>query len=541
MSVKKQRAQTQQTPVVTATETENITETTLDEVVQENYIEAATKEVCEVSSDSVIESHVQDSVEQVKQSEHSVETKKVGLVVFRVDKEEFAVRISNIQEIIRIPSIIKFPNAPHYINGLCSLRGELLPVINGRKLFGLPDKELDESCRIIVADIKGKKVGLISDKVLEVINVEEADVKEPPANIKGDNGVIEGILILNNGDRVIMILDTEKMIKLGTINASQQNTAEQTDFVIKTSDDEQIVICNIGSGEYAFDVNYVKEIIRLPDIMKVPNTAGHVEGVFSLRNELLAVINLGKLLGMNHRQPDENSRVVIINNGNTSFGVIVDKVSQIVQLKKELYKANSQAKNSSDFTKGIFNMNDGKRLVMMLEPNKLISLEDLKNALDGDIEAINNTALHTAVEKSMECVVFKLGEEEYGIDIHNVQEINRISTITSFPGAPDFIDGMVDLRGDTVPILNLRKMFGILDLDSYNASKFIVVEHGEKKIGILVDSVSEVLRFSTSSLEEAPNVLKENAQDSYIDKIAKLNDGKRVVLILNLTRLLGFM
>lgn len=223
--------------------------------------------------------------------------------------------------------------------------------------------------------------------------------------------------------------------------------------------------------------------------------------MFSIRNQLLAVINLGRLLGMNCKQPDEYSRVVIINNGSFSYGVIIDKVSHVVRVQKELFKESSQIANCSgtEFVNGNFNLNNGKRLVMMLEPHKLISLEEAKGVSDVDHKkTVNDKSLYAGeVDNNLEhIVVFKLGEEEYGIEINNVQEINRMSEITHFTGAPVFIAGMVDLRGDIIPILNLRRLFAVHDSDSYNTSKFLVVEFGNKRIGILIDSASEVLRFS---------------------------------------------
>lgn len=559
MTVKKQKAQTQQSPGIAKADAENddlmtVSSKACTVQARDKHKEAAIENTDKDKSDAVTIKELKgDIIEKVQQVEkvNTVDKKKTDLVVFRVGEEEFALRISNIKGIIRVPLMIKVPNAPQYITGLCSLRGDLLPVIDSRKLFDMPDQEFNESSRIIVAEIDGKKVGLLADKVSEVINIEEAAVKDPPASIKGtDGGAINGILILYKGKRVVMILDAEKIIRVGNLDevANQQRTSvgNLTDSETKEDEEEQIVIFNIGIGEYAFSINCVKEIIRLPEVMKVPNAASYIEGVFSIRNQLMAVINLGRILGMNCKQPDEYSRVVIINNGNFSYGVIVDKVSHVVRVHKELFKESGQIGNCSGtaFVKGVFNLNNGKRLVMMLEPNKLVSLEDVKDVLDAEHKVtVNNESLYAdeADNNHKHVVVFKLDEEEYGIEINNVEEINRIREIAHFPGAPAFIAGMADLRGDIIPILNLRKLFNLDDSDSYNESKFIVVEYGNKKIGILIDSVSEVLRFSTAYLEEAPRVFKGNDQDSCIDKIAKLNDGKRIILMLNLSTLLSFM
>ena len=486
-----------------------------------------------------------DIIQQVYKNDIK-KSNKIEIIVFRVGEEEFALKICNIKEIIRIPSMINIPNKPNYIAGLCNLRDALMPVIDSRKLFGMSEKEFGENRRIIVADIHGKKVGLVSDKVSEVINVDEADIKEPPGSIKeNDEGMISSILILNNGKRVVMLLDAEKIIKIGHIDVmeNKEYIYEQNLNGIETKEDEeeQLVIFNIGIGEYAFNINCVKEIIRLPNIMKVPNTPSYIEGVLSIRNQLLATVNLGKLIGVDYKEIDEYSRVVIINKESLSFGMIVDRVSNVIRVQKKLFKENSLIGNNS-YIKGIFNLDDGKRLIMVIEPHKLISLEEIKGISDVDHKKTANDQSSDVGEEDdnfEHIVIFRLGDEEYGIEINNVQEINVMSEVTRFPSAPIFIDGMVNLRGDIIPILNLRKLFTAHDSADYDAGKFLVVESLNRRIGIMIDSASEVLRLSKRYLEEAPEIFDGN--DKYIEKIAKLNDGKRIILILNLKEVLSFM
>jgi purine-binding chemotaxis protein CheW len=180
---------------------------------------------------------------------------------------------------------------------------------------------------------------------------------------------------------------------------------------------------------------------------------------------------------------------------------------------------------------------------MVLDPLKLVSFEVMDRVLtQGGKNEIDDIPLDKGEpENSIEhVVIFKLDKEEFGINIHYIKEINRVNDIVHFPGAPAFIDGMVNLRGDVIPVLNLKTMFkgSIVMSDS---SKFMVVEYDNKKIGILIDSASEVLRIPKSHIEEASEVFKGNDNDRYIDAVAKLNEGKRVVLILNLSAALSFM
>lgn len=479
-----------------------------------------------------------------------MKVKKIEMVIFRIGEEEFAFRISHVKEIIRLPSMTRVPNAPFFVTGLCSLRDELLPVIDSRKLFDMADTEYNEGSRIIVTDIQGKKVGLIADRVSEVISVEESMIKDPPGSIKGiDGGVINGILLLNDGKRVIMILDAHKIVNAGNFEeySKQQQVPDINfqDLNKKSLEEDQIIIFNIGIEEYAFSISCVKEIIRLPDIMKVPNTASYIEGVLSIRNQLLAVINLGRLLGMNCKQTEEYSRVVIINNGNLTFGVIVDKVSQVMRVRKDSFKKSNLSASGSgmEYIKGFFNLNNGKRLVMVLEPLNLVSYEDVNSVLSLDSKKnTDGISLNMGeIENNQEhVVIFKLGKDKFGIRINHVKEVNRISGIVHFPGAPAFIDGMVNLRGDVIPVLNLKILFNN-NSSTYESSKFLVVEYRNKRIGIMIDSVSEVLKFPKSYLEKVSEVLDGNDNDRYIDAIAKLNDGEKIILILNLPTVLSFM
>lgn len=493
-----------------------------------------------------------DMVEILPQGENEdvlTEIKKIEMVVFQVGEEEFAFRIYDIKEIIRIPSMTKVHNAPFYVTGLCSLRGGLLPAIDSRKLFGMPDKEYTDSSRIVVSDIYGEKFGLIVDRISEVISVEESAIKEPPGTIKEiDGGAVDGILLLDDGKRVVMVLDTHKIIKAGDVEEYSNQPAEGVDNSCQASNiedlkEEQIVIFNIGNEEYAFSINCVKEIIRMPDITKTPNTSAYIEGMLSIRNQLLAAINLRSVLGMEYKQPDEYSRIVIINTGNLTFGVIVDKVSQVMRVKKSSFKESRQGTFGTrmEIVRGFFNLDNGNRLVMALEPHKLVSVEDINCILNEDCEKNEkNKTINTGKQENnlKHIVIFKLDEEEFGIDISNIKEINRLNDIVHFPGAPHFIDGMTNLRGDVIPLLNLKALFN-KNLCNYQSSKFLVVESGNKRAGIRIDYVSEVLRFSKKYLEEPPKAFDRN--DNYIDKIVKLNDGKRIVLILKPDVLLSFM
>ena len=141
----------------------------------------------------------------------------------------------------------------------------------------------------------------------------------------------------------------------------------------------------------------------------------------------------------------------------------------------------------------------------------------------------------TASPDVLQLVTFKLAGEEYATDILKVQEINRMVEITSVPNAPHYVEGVINLRGKVVPVINLRKKFGLVVKEADIQSRIMVVDVG-KTIGLIVDSVSEVLRLRVDTVETPPAITGNGSSD-YICGIGKLED--RLLILLDLDKLFG--
>jgi len=141
----------------------------------------------------------------------------------------------------------------------------------------------------------------------------------------------------------------------------------------------------------------------------------------------------------------------------------------------------------------------------------------------------------TTFTEVLQLVTFKLAGEDYATDILKVQEINRMVEITSVPNAPHYVEGVINLRGKVIPVVNLRKKFGFVVKETDAQSRIMVVDVG-KTIGIIVDSVSEVLRLRADTVETPPSIT-ENGSSEYIRGIGKLED--RLLILLDLDKLFG--
>lgn len=145
--------------------------------------------------------------------------------------------------------------------------------------------------------------------------------------------------------------------------------------------------------------------------------------------------------------------------------------------------------------------------------------------------------LEKQIEKAGEeqLVVFTLADETYGIDISTVNEIIRMQAITEVPRTPDFVEGVINLRGRIVPVIDLRKRFSLAVSEETQASRIMVVELEGLTVGMIVDSVSEVLRLPASSIEPTPTMVS-GVDAAYLRGVGKWDD--RLIILLDIKKVL---
>jgi purine-binding chemotaxis protein CheW len=132
-------------------------------------------------------------------------------------------------------------------------------------------------------------------------------------------------------------------------------------------------------------------------------------------------------------------------------------------------------------------------------------------------------------------ISFVVGKENFGVHIQDVKEVIRIREITSLPKAPDFVKGVINLRGDVIPVIDLREKFAMSLEDYTDMTRVIVVEVDDKSIGMVVDSVSHVLRIGRDQIEPAPPLVGGLAGE-YIRGVGKLDEN--LIILLNIERIL---
>ena len=136
----------------------------------------------------------------------------------------------------------------------------------------------------------------------------------------------------------------------------------------------------------------------------------------------------------------------------------------------------------------------------------------------------------------LQLVTFRLGNEEYAVDILKVQEINRMKEITRVPNTPAYVEGVINLRGKVIPVVNLRSKFSLDERDNDTQSRIMIMDIQGITMGLVVDGVSEVLRIPANIVEPTPPMAA-NISTEFIKGIAKLED--RLIILLDMDMLVG--
>ncbi len=474
-------------------------------------------------------------------------------VTFIAGNEVFAVDMSPVQEIIRVPNVVHVPLAPPTLDGLANLRGKVLPIISLRRIFGFPEQEYNDSTRAIVIDL-GQPLGFVVDRVASVVGVEKHKIENVGSISSTVNtDLLTGLLKDVGGHAMIMVLDFAQLIKnefseiskLASTSNSTQGLNTQSQEEQKFSDELQLVSFTVAKQEYAISIDDVQEIVQVPEqIIHVPHSESHVLGVMTLRQRLLPLVSLRRMFNLPFQEADEHSRIVVVAVGNASVGVVMDTVNEVLRVSKNyvdpMPSMLSRDGSMSDITE-ICRLDNGKRLVSIISADNMFRHNVVRDALNAvekmQDDSVNNTVEKTMIEDDEQMVVFRLAKEEFGVPIESVQEIVRVpDELTHVPKAPEFVEGVINLRGAVLPVIDQRRRLGLPTLERNEQQRIMVFLFDGVRTGFIVDSVAEVLKVPKSAIEPAPRL--SSGQAKLIARVANLEKQKRLILLIDPTQLL---
>jgi purine-binding chemotaxis protein CheW len=478
-------------------------------------------------------------------------------VSFHIGDGIFAVPLAEVQEIIRMPEVVRVPLSHGSLEGLANLRGTVMSITSLRRIFRFPDLGHDDATRVVIIN-QGVPIGLVVDRMSAVVTAEPGQIESVSsveATISTD--LLRGMIKTQDGRGIIMILDPVRLVEseFGSVPQNSDSPAAHDEATAaekpaETTDELQLVSFEVAGQEYALAIENVQEIVQVPDrISRVPKTDSHVLGVMTLRNRLLPLVSLREMFGLPATPLDDRNKIVVVPlPDQTSVGIVMDMVKEVLRVSPSLLdpvpnlmrRGNGRAE-----VRGICRLNGGKRLVSVLSAEALFENEAVRRAAAGSegeakgesgMEADDARGAATLGDEE-QFVVFRLANEEYGAPIDSVQEIVRVpEELTRLPKAPIFIKGVVNLRGSVLPVVDQRTRFDLPDIERNDRQRIMVFTINGVRTGFIVDSVSEVLKIPRGSIGPTPALSEE--QGRLIARVANLEKQKRIILLIDTGQLL---
>ena len=308
----------------------------------------------------------------------------------------------------------------------------------------------------------------------------------------------------------------------------------------------------LGDELFGVDISSVKEVVKFEKIFRIPLMPDVICGVVNIRGMIIPVVDLSERLYNHKFEINNNTHIAIfeIDDENESIlvGLMIDDVNAVIDIIYNDIEANPEfgAKIRSSFIKNIAKVNND--FVMLLDLNNILSIDELSMIDDNDFnitrqlstdEAVNkgidfaiDTEHDEDILKEVDYVTFTLGDGFYGIETLKVKEIIEIGEITHVPNAMPFMKGVVNLRGLVVPLIDMRIRCSLEDTDYTKSASILIVEIKEILIGLIVDSVSDVITLKQNDIQNTPH-FSTNIDKDFIEAIAKVDEKLYIMLDAN--------
>ena len=277
----------------------------------------------------------------------------------------------------------------------------------------------------------------------------------------------------------------------------------------------------LGDDWHAIPAEIGEEVLHAPVVRPVPG-GGSLLGVLPWRGALVPVVQLARdaFPGSTGRGPPPF--VILLRVGGRRCGLAARELTGVMRVRDQDLRTVPGDREEREMQA----VRVGERLYSLLDPERLQPIADRGVPVMETRQA----------EAQLQIVTFRIGSQEFGLDVFQVHEILRHQAVTPVPEAPDFVEGVTEVRGELVPVIDLRRRFEAAERSAEGEARIVVVPFGEDRLGLVVDSVSEVLRLPESTVSDPPEYVRGIAA-RYLRGIVRADD--RLVVLLDMDAILS--
>ncbi len=444
------------------------------------------------------------------------------ILIIKNNSENFGISTQDINQIFRVPDIMPLPLRPKEVRGLSVLGGNIATILDINMLLGIGkvDENNDLSRLLSLTNEHSVNALLVSD-VYNTVTIKEEHIEYID---RADDAVIA---IYKHKDLIVQILSLDALfakIKKVNIKAKEIHEAKAKERKIVEAPSRRFLIFKMSRERFAIDIDFLQEIILAETTFtEITGSRDEIIGLITLRDDLITVIDLRVYYGFEKFKSDKN-RILITTVNSKTVGLLVD---EIVDIKNFLDKDIEYMGNEFDKSKISGVLHDENSLISFLDDSVICDLIKVNESYIDTKEELESQTLDD--EDALEFIIFKLEDKEYAFEVDKVAEIIDSVKPTDVVMTDKKIDGVINIRGQIVPIVSLFKILGI-NKKSDADSKIIVTEIDGDKVGFVVESVSDILKVNQTDIKPQ--------EDELLTDVLHLENGAKLVMRMDIEKMI---
>ena len=430
--------------------------------------------------------------------------------------------------------IMPLPGAVDFLEGIMHLREQTIPVINLKKRLNLQECTYRQDAKVAVVNLHGQQLGLMMDDIRDVFRADIDSITPVSAALQGDDRIISSLIHRQRGERVAELLDLKKLFRKGAEEletaslAGAENSGARKEVTIS-----RFVVFSCSGQEYGVPVRFTQEITFLTEIDDTFKS-GFVEGGLDLRGHTIPVLNASHLLngGTDAAETGELSRVLVLANGECAFGLIVQEVREILNIPDpEILPLPA---GQGDNLLGIYPRPAGQNVLLLNMENLVCGqIEDiksmgrLKNDAGRDSGGQVAASSHHLITENC-YLIFSIGKQ-FAIELKDVHEILENVQVMGVPGDTSFRRGVINLRGQVVPVIELSRFYGYKERGQDAGERRLIICSGEKqKVALEVDQVVTIYKQEKYHTTPSLNPQLAGKKDT-LDRLIEFDGGDGLI------------
>ncbi|MNJ96759.1 Chemotaxis protein CheW [compost metagenome] len=473
---------------------------------------------------------------------------------FCLGEVELAISVASLQEVVNFPEkITPVPLAPAFLTGLFNLRGVVIPIVDVAHLLGIESDKNALNRKVAIVSTDKVRIGLLFDSTSEILNVADQDISRFDDPAEGKRAVIRGVLKLDGGNRLVEVIEPLSLLKIENLPdiLSKNTHSDVVEVARKKSRRCQCITFRSAEMEFGLEISAIREIIRVPEIKRSVLAVDYCIGMVNLRGSIIPLLDFKKFLRI--EGDDEldvsSKRIIILKLEKVQVGFLVDSVDSIVTFfEDEVLPIPLFQQDRIEMMRGML-PHQKEAHVIFLNEAKILSDQEIlditrgHDSLYGSRDSQAQKAQENASDRKP-YISFKL-DYLLSTRLNGIDEIAKVTEeLMRPPGYPEYVIGMMKMRGEVVMVIDLRTYYGMKPTEDAMNSRMLVVKGQKGRFGLLVDSVESIdtvdegkkLKIPTFLAKDVVNTLQGDMKE--VVEMSDLSGNKKTFMILDVPELL---